>query len=318
MSAQPQYDVVRRNILVRDELLAAGWTEREIRWRLRSGQWRQLRYGVYVETALLVSLAGDAAATHAIHVEAAIARLSGDVVASHQSAALLHGFDSLDPWPSSVQVTREGRSERHAQRYRDLLVRSATLPDSHRHPAAIHGVPLTSGARTVVDLARLQSMRHAVVTADSALRLGRTTKEELAQVLEDVDGWPGTLRAAEAVRFADGRSESAFESVSRVGFHECRLPAPDLQTEFKGADGMYARVDFSWEEHHTVGEADGYGKYTDRADKVAQQRRQEWLEQERGLEVVRWTYEEVWGKRLVALHRRIEETFARAHRRWGD
>ena len=38
-------------------------------------------------------------------------RLDGDVVASHESAALLHGLSSLDPWPTGVRVTREGRCD---------------------------------------------------------------------------------------------------------------------------------------------------------------------------------------------------------------
>lgn len=59
------------------------------------------------------------------------------------------------------------------------------------------------------------------------------------------------------VRFADGRSESPLESISRVAFHELGLPAPEPQVEVWLGDELLARVDFFWRHRKTVGEADG-------------------------------------------------------------
>lgn len=298
-------------LLLRHELLADGWTEREIRWRVRSRRWVQLRYGVYVEASVLDALESDPVATHALYVRAALLRLLGRVVASHESAALLHGFALLAP-PTGVSTTRDS-ARRHPQQYRDLTVHAAALPASHISGATPYGAALTSGPRTVVDVARIRSRRQAVVLADSALRSGRVTPATLAAVLEAAEGWPGVESAREVVDFADGRAESALESVSRVSIDEIGLPAPDLQVTLGDASGAAGRVDFLWREHRTIGEADGLGKYVDRADKIAEMRRQERLEA-MGFEVVRWGFADVAPSRLPELRRRIEDAFARAHR----
>ncbi|HVE64388.1 MAG TPA: hypothetical protein VNB94_11385 [Mycobacteriales bacterium] len=317
MSAEPLPPPPLDPLLIRDRLLAAGWTDREIRWRVRTGGWVQLRFGVYVEAAVLASLADQPARLHALYVRAALHRLAGRrLAASHESAALLLGIDLLDP-SRGVTITRDVAEGRHVQRYRSLAVHSAALPRGHVHVAELFDVPVTSASRTVVDLARTRSRRHAVVAADSALHSGRVTEEQLLRMLDDVDGWPGALAARDVVRFADGRAESVLESLSRVGIDECGLPAPEPQVTIGDDAGTTARVDFLWREHHTIGEADGLTKYVDRADKMAERRRQDWVES-LGLEVVRWTIEDLSGRRLLALRRRVEEKFARAHQRWGD
>ena len=77
------------------------------------------------------------------------------------------------------------------------------------------GLPVTSPARTVVDLART-GFRLGVVAADSALHKGLIGADELHAVIADCAGWPGITTAREVVGFMDGRSESVLESASRV------------------------------------------------------------------------------------------------------
>lgn len=303
-------------LLVRSELLAAGMTERQIRWRLRTGQWVQLRAGIYVEAAVLAALPADSIRRHALDVEAARRRLRDDTVASHESAARLLGMKLLSP-PLGVRVTRASDQERQPQRYRGLLVRVSQLPPEHLHPTLIDGIPLTGAARTAIDLGRTATLRQSVVTADSALALGRMTPEELAAALDWAKQWPGTQQAEAMVMLADGRRESPFESESFVGFYECGLELPEPQVVIGDGSGQTARVDNLWREHHTVGEADGLGKYVDRADKLAERERQLWIES-LGLEVVRWAPEEIHPRRMRGLCRKIEAAFVRAHRRWGD
>jgi hypothetical protein len=70
------------------------------------------------------------------------------------------------------------------------------------------------------------------------------------------------------VSFADGRSGSTGESVSRVNIHVSGFPPPELQVPFLNADGREDIVDFFWEARHTrqlmplLGEFDGKVKYT--------------------------------------------------------
>jgi hypothetical protein len=108
-------------------------------------------------------------------------------------------------------------------------------------------------ARTVVDLARSSDFRRAVVVADSALRIGRTSDPELHTVLEACAGCRGIQLAKEVVAFADRLSESALESIARVVFRDCGLPPPELQAQIP-CPGVIYRVDFFWRQLRTIGE----------------------------------------------------------------
>jgi hypothetical protein len=183
----------------------------------------------------------------------------------------------------------------------------ATLPADH--VIEVHGMRATTVARTVVDLARAESFRSAVVAADSALRLG-VTPPELAEVLRFCRSWPGAATAARVIAFADGRSESVLESISRVAMRLLGLPVFEPQVEIFAGDRMIARVDGFWREWNLVGEADGQVKYDERADLYAEKRRQDDLE-DHGLTVVRWDWDDAWRPQGV-LDDRVRRGRARA------
>jgi hypothetical protein len=72
----------------------------------------------------------------------------------------------------------------------------------------------------------------------------------------------GVVTARAALEFADGRSKSVGESVSRVRMADAGLPMPQLQLNvFDGLGGWLARPDFCWEELGVLGEFDGQIKY---------------------------------------------------------
>lgn len=129
----------------------------------------------------------------------------------------------------------------------------------------VDGLRVTSLARTAADLARTAEFTWAVVAADQALRRGVRTEELLA----GVDAGPkrkgnAALRAVAA--FADGRSGSVAESVSRVTMERAGLPKPVLQFAVTGAEGWKGCSDFGRPEHGMVGEMDGEAKYKDRLE----------------------------------------------------
>ena len=131
----------------------------------------------------------------------------------------------------------------------------------------VDGIPVLSGARTTFDAARLLSFANAVIVADNLLRDGRTTPEELHTLVLRLADRPGGPSFARVAAFADRRSESAGESLSRVWFAEMNLPAPDLQVEFHDADGQIGFTDFYWKAFRTIGEFDGRGKYDETEDR---------------------------------------------------
>jgi hypothetical protein len=175
--------------------------------------------------------------------------------------------------------------------------RIAPLPPADREHLV---VPVTSAARAVVDIARDECFRNAVVAVDGALRAG-VTAQELESVLARTRRWPGVVAARAAIAFGDPRAETPLESISRVAFHALGLPAPEPQVEIWYGGELVARVDFLWREQHVVGEADGRGKYASVEDLYQEKRREERL-RDLGFEVVRWDWQEVYrpGPSLLA------------------
>jgi hypothetical protein len=181
----------------------------------------------------------------------------------------------------------------------------------------IDNLPVTSPARTVLDLARTLPMTQAVAAGDRALTLG-LTGQELHSGLLIMERWPGIRAARRVVEFLDVRSESAGESISRVRLMEEGLPRPELQQEIIGPDGrLVARVDFLWKEHQTVGEFDGkikYGRLLKPGqrieDAIFEEKLREDAVRDLGLQVVRWISADL--HRTGVLRDRVLRAFARA------
>lgn len=297
---------------------AAGCSRATIRYALRTGRWVPLRRGVYVEASHLAAVAESAAKLHALDVAALLLVIDRDAVAGATSAARIFGMDQLGrPGPEPVLLTSAAAIKgAHRSGYR---LRSTVLPAHHRTTG--HGVPITSAARTVVDLARTRSFTEGVVVADSALRKGLVTLEQLSGMIEDCSTWRGITRARRVVQLTDPLAESVLESLSRAAIYQQNLPAPRTQVPLGDAFGRRCRVDFLWEDLRVVGEADGLDKYETSGERTtrevvrAEKRREEWLA-DAGFEVVRWGWEDANDPPRLA--HRLRAAFARsAERRLG-
>ena len=227
----------------------------------------------------------------ALRVAAAVATVGAQAVGSHRDAATIHGLDLLGRQKTNqVSVTRELGATGSRTSRRGIRLHIAALPAGHRTVRL--GAPVTSVARTVVDLARTTSFREGVAVADSALRGKQATKSDLSAVIASCDRWPGVTRARQVVEFADARSESAFESISRVVFAQGGLPPPELQV-WVGAEGrVIARVDFLWRKYATIAEADGAVKYAD-PDRARLQLQRDAELRQAGFEVVHFTWQDL-------------------------
>ncbi len=137
--------------------------------------------------------------------------------------------------------------------------------------------------------------------------------------LGHANGHPGVNRARKVVLFADARSESAGESISRVRLASAGVPTPLLQYHVAGSDGhLVGRTDFAWPELRTLGEFDGRGKYGrllgighDLADVIYAEKLREDALRDLGWQVVRWTWEEITQAVAVVVDR-LRRAFARA------
>jgi AbiEi antitoxin C-terminal domain/Protein of unknown function (DUF559) len=268
------------------ELAGAGFSRQSIRGLVNCGVLTRARHGAYARADLTAGLDDRTMA-----IAAAVAVAGHDAVASHEDAALLHGIAQLRPPRADlISVSRRAGHDRLLAGSPAVRVRSASLPASQ---VALHaGVPVTSAARTVIDLARSTPFKAAVVAADSALYRGKTTRRQLEAVTAVCAHWPGIDRARRVVGFATDLAESPFESIARVAFDEGGLPPPELQIWVGGYDRPIARVDFLWQQHGTIAEADGAVKYAD-PDRARQQLHRDAELRDAGFEVVHFSWREL-------------------------
>lgn len=272
------------------DALACGWTPHWVAAARRAGDWTALYQGVWVETDWFRRL--DKEARHLCALRARLLAQDGEWWASRRSAALVHGLPLLGEPPASPQIV--GPLHETRARGRNRAEQRAPLPLSHR--AEVEGVSVTSMPRTVVDVARTSSFTEALMCCERALQLGMSA-EEVAAVARLLSRWPGGRQALEVVAFADPRSESALESVSRAAFRRLGLPMPECQVEIWHDGRFLGRSDFFWREANLVGEADGALKYArsgpagtgqDPVLVLLAEKEREGGFRDVGLEVVRW------------------------------
>lgn len=266
-----------------DAASALGVSRRDLRDLVGDGVVVTLRRGVLVGSCTLRRAAEDPTAGHLLRLSALILAHPG-CVASHESAALVHGLPLLDV-PRRVVATRAHGAWRGGT---DQRIRIAPLP---AHDIEIvGGIPATSVPRTSIDIARTLGPRAALVTGDVAL--ARCGSAEIERALGEAASWADLGPARRAVARFDARSESPLESLSRAVFFEFELPVPELQASIETVAGKTYRVDFFWPDQRVVGEADGLGKYDDPGALRAEKIRQEHLEQS-DCRVVRWTWRDM-------------------------
>lgn len=272
---------------------AAGFSRTDLASLVRAGELVKVRYGVYAKASLVAQAEADPRFAHALQVAAVTDRTRKDV-ASHHSAAMLFGLSLLSKPPARTVTltvpsgTRTGRYDRGG-----VIRHTAKLPAEH--VTALYGLPATTAARTVADIARTAAFMDGVVVADSALYGRHTTKTELRRVLAACDRWPGTAQAREVAAFCNSVTESPLESCARVFFRDHGLPPPEQQVNIIGRSGRFiARADFLWRQCWTIAEADGLMKYSAREDAIAQLKRDRLL-REAGYEVVHFTWHELFA-----------------------
>jgi hypothetical protein len=278
-------------LVLRRDALARGLSDDELGRLTRRREWQRLRRGAYVDGAL----PKDAAARHVMLVRATVTGLRRPAVVSHQSAAVLHGMLLWGVPLHRVHVMR--RPPAWNDSGSTLVTHVGRLRDDDVD--LVGGIPVTSAARTAVDLARCQPFEVAVVLLDAALHDRVVDRAGLADALAAVEGAPGSRSAARAVAFTDGRSESVGESRSRVALNRLDLMPSTLQLPVRTVAGrLVGRADFGWEAQRVVGEFDGRVKYgrllrdgQTPGDVVFEEKRREDEFRDEGWGVVRWT----WG-----------------------
>lgn len=322
-------------VLTAAQAAECGLSRDELRARLREKQFVQIRRKVYAPTELVAD--ADARATHRIAVAAALVTRGwsgkfgppSPLAAGHHSAAVLWDLPipgrssglwtpgtSDGPPESAIELVSGDRGRRT---YRaDVWVQPATLPAEH--VVLLDGIPVTSLARTAVDLMRDCPRSVGLIAADAALRAG-CPREELRAVARFCARWRGGRKAVELAELADPRAESPAESLARLVVLDRGFPTPHLQYEIRDRDGRRRFLDIAFPEFWTDLEVDGRTKYTDaRVDPATtywQEKLREDAVRDVEWEVVRATWHQL-TKEPDSVAARLRAAFARACRLRGE
>lgn len=297
----------------RQGLLASGMTAQMIRTALNSGRLKRLRRGVFVDADVWPD---DARDQHLL-LAAAELEVHHTAVLSHESAAaswgLPHpGFVEWHAGPVSLTVPPGDSVRSRASR---CVHRIAPLPGALVTRDG-DGRPITTLARTAVDLALLRSLPDALVILDGAARLlcaamvAAPRRRDYAnprlaaavrQLFEHANLSRRAAGLSAAIELCDPRRESAPESMSAGHFHLAALPAPQCQAKLQTPIGD-AFPDFYWPEHNLIGECDGAVKYADAQAYVREKEREQAL-RDLGYRMVRWQAKEIMVSPNVVVER---------------
>ncbi|MGH3754486.1 MAG: DUF559 domain-containing protein [Pseudonocardiaceae bacterium] len=213
---------------------------------LRSGRLRRVQRGIYLPRRVEASPL----------VLARAALLSSGVIGavpSHATAARVHRI--AVPEEDRVQHVTVTREQRRRNR-RDLHfhARSIGCGEVERRD----GVPVTSVARTLADLAASVERLRAVWAIDDALRRQLCAKADVVAVVERWRGGAGCVQARERLDEADGVAESILETAGRLVLHDRGVTLPIPQYNLWAPDGtLVARLDGAYLREKVALEYDG-------------------------------------------------------------
>lgn len=226
-----------------------------IRRAASRGEWRRLHRGAYVPAPDWVS--ASAADRHRALVVSYVRSHPAAVSVSDRSAVAMHRLPWIGAFGDRVVVTDPARDRGHVKPSVQRRGSAGRVPSTTR----LDGVLVGTLAETAVDVALNDHPWRAIVVLDAVLRRG-TSKDELRATLATRRA-RAQRRASELVEFADGRSESAGESITRWAGHVVGAPEPIPQQEFEHDEVLRDRVDLWYPGPGIIVEFDGRTKYRD-------------------------------------------------------
>lgn len=194
---------------------------------------------------------------------AATLALGAGALLSHRDAGALHGLCSAGA--GAIHVTVPGHSGR-ARRQGIAVHRSTTL--TRQSTATVDGIPVTSLARTLIDLADTPPRRLAERAADEAenrrvLDLA-SLRREIA--LNSGRRGAGVLRAILAEHVLGSTlTRNELEERFLACCRNAEVPEPEeVNADIVLPDGSHVQGDFTWWSRRLVIETDGFATHATR------------------------------------------------------
>lgn len=268
MVDQPINELASRQygLFSRHQVLNVGLSDRTIHRRVRSGRWHQLGPGVY-------SLPGFPASWLRSLWLAPLAVGPGSVL-SHEAAAALHHL-ILFP-PGSVMITvAHGDHERRNPLWR--VHQSRDLEPAH--VTIVDGLPVSTVARTFVDLAAVAGRERLARSLEDAHVRSTCRLEEVQALYEELrrPGKHGMKRLGEVLgERGPGYvpPESVLERRLLKVISGGRIPTAVRQYALPWRQRVQERVDLALPAHRIIIEGDGR-RWHSRMDQMAADRRRD-------------------------------------------
>ena len=219
--------------------LSAGW----VRNRVKTGWLRPMHRGIYLVGPLESAYSRPMAATLAAGPDALI---------SHYPAAVLWGLLPSTDGPIDVTIP-----ERKARNRPGVRVHRARL---HPHDGTRrHGIPVTSAARTLLDLATTATAKELDRAANDAWNLRLVSTHSLNEQFSRYPRHRGTaaLKMAHSTEPRLTRSEAERSALELI--RKARLPTPETNVRIGGYE-----VDLLWRAASLIVEIDGYAFHSSR------------------------------------------------------
>ena len=228
-------------VLSLDELFACGLSPKSVLTRVRNGRLHPIHRGVFAVGHPKLPIEG--------RFLAAVKACGPTAVLSHHSAAALWGFM---PWEERhPEVTVLGTAPHAHPGLRIHRTTRLDLDDTTRH----HGIPLTTPARTLLDLAATLDHRALRAATRRAQSLHRVNVRQLAETLARHGRRRGAAGLAEIIATGPAPTRSELEDVVLDLILRGGHVHTDVNVPYH-VEGQRTIPDFRWPEQHLVLEAD--------------------------------------------------------------
>lgn len=271
-----------------------------------SGQLVRVRRGLYLPARDWNSL--KPWEKYRVRIQAVQAASVHPPVFARESAAQIMGLPVIGV-PQEVQtVVPRGGSGGQSNRG----VRRVNAIDGDPAPWEMFGLLTTPPPQTARDLAVRLPLAMSLPAMDRVLQpkplegsphyvKTMFTERDILAATELLPNETQRRRVTRALSVANPLSGSPGESFSRALMIEQGFPLPALQVRFSDSRGFIGMPDFDWEEYKTLGEFDGYEKYSAQrflqgrtpSQVVVDEKNRENRLRAKGYNVVRWVWDDL-------------------------
>jgi very-short-patch-repair endonuclease len=224
----------QHGMVTRVQLLGLGLSAREIDYRVRTGRLWRVHHGVYC--------VGRPPVTPHERAIAAVLACGRGAALSHRPGGALWEIGLR--WPSTMEVTAPSKRSRPG-------IKIHRSPLGRRDVTRHYGIPVTTLARTLLDLAEVLDTPSLTRAVNEARLRRKATLNDLAELLNRSPG-RATKRLRPFVERPSGPTRSEFEDAFLAFVHRHGLPTPETNQIVAGYE-----VDVLWREHKLIVELDG-------------------------------------------------------------